>query len=197
MVMTNCGENIKSHRVKLNLTQKELADKPGFEYLENSIDMNGPVEGHISTHEEIFMIRRMLTYKKYSPTVHFVYSPCDYAIRSVVQFRRGTTPDKFHLLSKDEIKSGGESVGIIIQGKRFKTRYYGNYLDTTKLNETATILQVSGSSYAAFCYMMNHPKEGMTLPEDVDELEILETAKKYLGGYSSFETKKLNMKLGK
>lgn len=53
---------------------------PGFEYPEVSITPNGVCKGHVSTHEEIFTIRRLFTYGKYMPTVHFLYSPSEYAI---------------------------------------------------------------------------------------------------------------------
>lgn len=100
-------------------------------------------------------------------------------------------------MTKDEIVSGGESVGIVIQGKRFKTRCYGNRLDTSELDETATILQVSASAYSAFEYMMKHPDDGIVLPEDVDENEVLETARRYLKEYVTFPCDKVKITLGK
>lgn len=169
---------------------------PGFKCKAKTMSPKGEVEGHISTHEEIFMIRRLFTYQNYKPTVHFFYSPCDYAIKSIAQFDKEPAK-KFHLITKKEIVSGGESVGIIIQGKRFKTRYYGNQLNTIDLNESATILQVSASSYAAFKYMLNHQEEGIVFPEDVDENEVLDTAKKYLKSYVTLKCKKIKMNLGK
>lgn len=34
------------------------------------------------------------------------------------------TPTKFHIIKKYETIKGGESAGIILQGLRFKTRYF-------------------------------------------------------------------------
>lgn len=170
--------------------------KPGFEYMEASFCPQGRMEGHISTHEEIFTIRRLFSYGSYMPTVHFLYFPCDYAIRSVVQFRKSPAT-RFHLITKDEIVDGGESVGILMQGKRFKSRYFGNYLKTSYLDESATIAQVAASSYAAFIYMLKHPTEGITMPEDVNEFEVLETTKQYLKEYQSFECERVKIILGR
>lgn len=170
--------------------------KPGFEYKSGTFSPQGFIDGHISTHEEVFTIRDLFKYKKYRPNVHFVYSPSKYAYNSIINFKY-SAPKKMHLITKDEIVSGGESVGIIIQGKRFKTRYFGNYLDTTLLKESATILQVSASSYAAFIYMLKHNKEGLLFPEDMDEDELLDSAKEYLKEYLSLECPKIKMTLGK
>ena len=168
----------------------------GFEYNDRSWSVQGKVVGHVSTHEEIFSIRKLLTYGKYKPSVHFLYSPCKYAVESIKQFKN-KEPSDYKLITKDEIISGGESVGVLIQGKRFKTRYFGNYLDTTKEKESATILQVSASAFAAFQYMMKHPNEGMLFPEDLNDKEVIELARPYLKEYTTFETPKVLMNLCK
>ena len=168
----------------------------GFEYEEKTYSPQGNVFGHISTHEEVFTIRKYLTYKDYKPTVHFVYSPCEYAAKSVQLFK-WEEPTNFHLLTKDEIHDGGESVGVIIQGKHFKTRYFGNYLDYKDTDEVPTILQVSASAFSAFKYILMHPNEGLLLPEDLDEEEMLRFAKDYLKDYISVQIPKVKMNLGK
>lgn len=165
----------------------------GYKYKVTTFSAQGNVTGHISTHEEIFTIKDLFTYKKYKPNVHFVYSPCEYAIKSVKEKNIKSN----YLIEKKDIINGGESVGVIIQGKRFHTYYFGNFLDTTKINETATILQVSSSTYAGFIYMMHHPKDGLLFPEDVNEDEILSIAKPYLKEYTSTRCKKQKMTLGK
>lgn len=71
--------------------------KAGFEYKKDTISPQGVVHGHISTHEEIFSIRDMLTYKHYSPTAHFVYSPCEYAKKSLENINYNN-PTKFHII---------------------------------------------------------------------------------------------------
>lgn len=168
---------------------------PGFTYRDFSVSPQGEFKGHISTHEEIYSIRHYLSCGRYRPSVHFLYSPCDYAYRSVSKFVE-VEPEKFHLITKEEITSGGESVGIILQGRRFKTRYFGNYLETANEKECATILQVSASAFSAFQYMIKHPDLGLCFPEDLDEEEMLEFASNYLHKYDTFVTKKIPMTLG-
>ena len=168
----------------------------GYEYEDVSYSPQGMFKGHICTHEEIFTIRRYLTYGRYKPTVHFLYSPCKYATDSIINFKNRKIDQK-HLITKEEIIGGGESVGIIVQGKNFTTRYYGNYLNSNEIKESATILQVSASSYAAFVYMQKHPNEGMLFPDEMNENELLKTAKIYLKDYISVECPKIKMTLGK
>ncbi len=166
-----------------------------FDCPEETFSPQGFVTGHITTHEEIYTIRRYFTYGRYKPSVYFVYSPCDYSMRSI-ETNEDINLLKDHLINKKEIISGGESVGIIIQGKRFKTRYYGNYLKTNDLDESATIIQVSAGAFSAFKYMMNHPNEGMLFPEELDEKEVLGYAEKYLKSYISIECPTIKMNMG-
>ncbi len=169
---------------------------PSFMYKEKTYSPQGDVVGNITTHEEIFTIRKYLTYKDYRPTIYFVYSPCELASQSIeLNIENGI--DKFSLINKSNIIKGGESVGIIIQGEKFKTRYFGNYIDNKDTEEVPTIIQVSASAFAAFKYMHNHPNEGMLLPENLDEEEILDTAKVYLKEYINIELQKIEMNIGK
>ncbi len=111
------------------------------------------------------------------PIMHFLYSPCKYVLKSVKRFSKAI-PTNLCLIKK-KVSAGGESVGIIIQGKRFKTRYYGNYLNDD-IDEVVTVFQVGASAYAAFEYIRNHPNLGMLFPEELDEKETLSVAGRYL-----------------
>lgn len=158
----------------------------GLDYLVKACSPQGETVGHLSAHEEVFPIRQLFSYKDYKPTVCFIYSPCELADESIRRFRNNL-PEKHCLVARENIVEGGESVGIVIQGKKFKPRYYGNLLETNQIGESATILQVSASAYAAFVYMLKHNRDGLIFPEDVDENEILSTAKVYLKEYISDE----------
>ena len=155
-------------------------DGMSFDYPRTVFSPQGFVEGRIVTHEEVFSIRDFLTYGEYRPTVMFIYSPCDYAEKSIVRSKY-YEPERFRLLSGKDISSGGESVGVILSGDHFQTRYYGNYLCTERENETATILQVSASLYAAYRYVKHHPNEGLMFPEDLNHIEILNMVRSFLG----------------
>lgn len=154
----------------------------GIDCRETVYSPQGEVEGSLITHEEVFSISKLFTSGRYKPTVYFVYSPCHIAEKSV-QDNRENSNASYKLLERKDLVQGGESVGIILQGKSFKTAYFGNHLDSSSIDETPTVLQVSASTYAAYRYICNHPNEGVLFPEDVDADEVLETASKYLGEY--------------
>lgn len=154
----------------------------GIDCRETAFSPQGEVEGALITHEEVFSISKLFTSGRYKPTVYFVYSPCHIAEKSV-QDNRENLNASYKLLERKDLVQGGESVGIILQGRNFKTSYYGNYLDCSSTDETPTVLQVSASAFAAYKYIYNHPNEGVLFPEDVEADEVLETASKYLGVY--------------
>ena len=151
----------------------------------------GIMEGNLTVHEEIYPIRDFLRFREYAPTVYFVYCPCEYARRSHALFPN-ELPKKIHLLRKEEIVSGGESVGMILYGEHFHPRYFGCYLLTENAKETATAVQVSASLFAAVQYMQNHPDSGLLFPEDLDHREVLKSASRYLGTYISKEIQPLD-----
>lgn len=146
----------------------------------------GEVNGVLSTHEEIFSMSDYLKCNRYKPTAYFVYSPSEQALRSVLN-AISVENVKYHLLTREEYLHGGESVGIILQGKHFKTRYFGNYLESTNLPETATVLQVSASAFAAYRFMRENPAQGLLFPEELPHKQILSCAKNYLKEYISTE----------
>jgi homospermidine synthase len=170
--------------------------KPGVNCLETVYSPQGMTKGFLLTHEEVFTIARLLKAFRYRPTVFFIYSPCDVARKSV-SCTASEEQVGFELLTNDMCVSGGESVGVIIQGNRFQTRYFGNYLNSEGLPETATVLQVSASALAAFQYMRKHPYEGLLFPEDVECDEVFEYVTSNIGGFISTPCPKVIPKLGK
>lgn len=162
--------------------------KSGITYKETTNYSKGEIETSIICHEEIFSIRRYLSLDNYSPTVIFLYRPCEYALRSLEENLITRAPNNY-LIKKDDIVCGGEEVGIIIQGKRFKTHYFANYVDNKDTDSVSTIYQVAVGAYCAFKYMQNHPNNGMLFPEELDSDEVMNIAKKYL---KTFIFKKIN-----
>lgn len=157
----------------------------------------GITTGLLTSHEELFTINDMLSSKEYRVTTAFAYSSCKLAKESLGRNRNLKAPG-YKLLTRDKLISGGESVGMIVQGKNFTPRYFGNYVDSMKLkDETATVYQVSSSTLAALCYVRSHPLEGFLFPEEVDADEILERASVFLGEYVSCECPRVELKLGR
>ena len=188
------------------LVYKELSDcdysdlyvsltQAGMDYREHVFSPQGEVEGFLTTHEEIFSMCHLLQDHRYKPTTYFVYSPSKIAEASAARCRANDII-KCQIMNRDEIIAGGESVGIIVQGERFHSRYFGNYLDNTDLHETATVRQVSASAYAAFRYMLQNTEEGVLMPEDLPHKDLLATAKKYLKEYISVPCKDVKPNLG-
>ena len=173
------GENT----LVLNVKARDV--KKGISFKGNNFD------GFLVSHEEIFSLYDYFSVFDnnmkliYAPNVYFLYKPCNLASSSL---EKEIDELKYKIIQRGNITSGGESVGVIISGDNFKTRYVGNYLnikDTTI--ENPTILQVSAGVLSALKYILNNPNEGLLLPENLDTKEILEYALSYLKSIESFE----------
>ncbi|MDE6743909.1 MAG: saccharopine dehydrogenase NADP-binding domain-containing protein [Lachnospiraceae bacterium] len=169
--------------------------KTGITCREDIYSPQGKVNGFLSTHEEIFSMGDYLRVNKYKPTVYFVYSPCELAEKTALACMN-INEANYQILNQSDYLSGGESIGVILQGKRFKTRYFGNYLSGEGLAETATVLQVSASAYAAYKYMLEHPDNGLMFPEDLPHRDLLNTARRYLKEYIDVECPSISPQYG-
>jgi homospermidine synthase len=153
---------------------------------------SGPIVGMVIRHGEAFGISDRLTVWEgdkavYRPTVHYVYCPCDAAIASLHELRmRQYELQTDQRIMSDEIVHGWDELGVLLMGHDFNGWWTGTVLDIDKArqlvpHQNATTVQVAISVIAAVRYMVNHPNEGFCLPDDIDEREILEIAKPYLG----------------
>lgn len=167
---------------------------PAQSYKETTYNSHGEFTGSVIPHEEAFSIRRWFTYKEYSPTVFFIYKASDLACKSIENNLK-VKPANSVLLTRENIISGGEEVGILIQGKRFNTHFFGNYIDCNKTPYSPTILQVAAGAYAAYKYIQNNPNEGMLFPEKLNEDYILQIALPILKQFDSVDVPKVNIKI--
>ena len=171
------------------------------ECIDQSYSPWGSFNGCIVPHEEIYSIADFLSVYKdnkleYKPSVYFVYKPSDIALNSLIEAHKCNFENfTEHMIQPEDIAEGGEAVGIVIDGKNFTTRYFGNKLVAPIENETPTILQVSASAYSAFRYMLDNPNKGFLFPEEVDDEKVIEYAKVCLNEYDSFECPKLERPL--
>lgn len=174
----------------------------------------GKFEGFIVPHEETITIAKSLEVKSneniiYRPTVLFIYSPCDFAIKYLEKARinnytninkteniddvvvRGFKyPKKYEILYKENIKSGTEYVGVLLLGSNFKPVWIGNrikkkFLYKNKKNsfwQTPTITPVSMSALSAMCWMIkNKDRGGIYFPDDIKEYnEIINFVERYI-----------------
>ena len=156
----------------------------------------GEIEGMVVRHGEAFGISDRLTVwdgKKavYRPTVHYVYMPCHEALSSLVELkaRRYELQPKLRIMS-DEIVSGKDILGALLMGHVFNSWWTGTSLSIEKTREiikgqNATTLQVAAGVISAVRYMIENPKKGICLPDDLPHDFVLKIAKPYLGDFIS------------
>jgi homospermidine synthase len=152
----------------------------------------GEIEGMIVRHGEAFGISDRLTVwdgKKavYRPTVHYVYMPCHEALSSLVELkaRRYVIQPKLRIMT-DEITSGKDILGAFLMGHAFNSWWTGSSLsieETRKIapGQNATTLQVAAGIISAVRWMIENPKKGICLPDDLPHDFVLNIAKPYLG----------------
>ncbi len=160
------NENI-DYQDKCNM----IDNKNGFlEFKDIAIDKvgktyypNGFFEGFLVPHEETITIAKSLEVKQYDaityrPTVIFLYSPCDAAVKYLKTARvnnylnndpskpqdvnnpNGTSiirgfkyPDKAEIVYKENIKFGTEYVGVLLLGSKFDPVWVGNRIEKSFL----------------------------------------------------------------
>lgn len=152
--------------------------------------------GFIVRHGEAFTISDRLTVWDgdrpiYRPTVHYAYCPCDAAIASLHELR-GVDYElqpKIRIMS-DEITSGSDMLGALLMGHAYKSWWTGSDLsieESRRLlpHQNATTMQVAISAVAAVCWMIENPRRGVLVPDDLPHEQILGLARPYLGRFLS------------
>ena len=184
----------------------------------------GKFEAFLVPHEETITIAQSLEVKDvkgnviYRPTVMFLYSPCEYAVKYLKSAKinnNGETdeknqvikgfkyPKKTEIIYKENIKNGTEYVGVLLLGSKFEPVWVGNRIKKrflyknkkTSFWQTPTITPVSMSALSAFCWMIkNKEKGGIYFPDDINDYkEIINLAEKYISKtiYKTFSKEKL------
>ena len=164
----------------------------------------GYFEGFLVPHEETVSIAKFLEVKKdnkvvYRPTVVFLYSPCDFAVKYLkkakvnnylhpdinkpqdnnISIIRGFKyPQNAEIIYKENIRRGTEYVGVLLLGSKFDPVWVGNrikmgflYKDKkSSFWQTPTITPVAMSALSAVCWMIrNKDKGGIYFPDDIDD----------------------------
>lgn len=157
----------------------------------------GEIEGMIIRHGEAFGISDRLTVWRfgksiYRPTVHYVYMPCHEALSSLAELRarRYKMQPKMRILQDEEIISGKDILGALLMGHVFGSWWTGTSLSIEKTRELApgrnpTTLQVAAGIIGAVRWMIENPKKGLCLPDDLPHDYVLKIAKPYLGDFIS------------
>jgi homospermidine synthase len=154
------------------------------------------IVGMVVRHGEAFSITEKLTVHDggqtiYRPTVHYAYCPCDCAIASLHELRG----NDYRLQSRirimtDEITSGADILGALIMGHPYLSWWCGSDLtidESRRLvpHQNATTMQVAISVVAACLWMLDNPRRGVCVPDDLPHDFVLGVSKPYLGTFIS------------
>jgi homospermidine synthase len=167
--------------------------RPGMETWVRSWVPTGEIRGMIIRHGEALTINDHLTVwgddgnPVYRPTVHYAYCPSDVAVSSVLELRmRNWQMQSHQRILNDEITGGSDELGVLLMGHPFRSWWTGSLLSIEEAraivgHQNATTLQVAGSIIAAVTWMIEHPNEGVCVPDDLPWREVLKVASPYLG----------------
>ena len=150
------------------------------------------IHGMVVRHGEAFTISDALTVWKdgkaiYRPTMHYAYCPCDNAIVSLQELRGCDYELQPNLrIMKDEITSGADILGALLMGHPYKSWWTGSNLsieESRRLvpHQSATTMQVAISVVAASMWMVQNPRKGVCVPDDLPHDYVLKIADPYLG----------------
>jgi len=154
------------------------------------------IVGMVIRHGEAFGISDRLTVWRngkavYRPTVHYAYFTCHETISSLHELRcRGYQMQPKVRIMGDEITKGEDILGALVMGHKYNSWWTGSVLgidEARKLapGENATTLQVAAGVVSAVCWMLENPRMGVCLPDDLPHDYILKVAKPYLGNVVS------------
>jgi homospermidine synthase len=152
--------------------------------------------GMVVRHGEAFTISDKLTVCEegkpvYRPTVHYAYCPCDCAIASLNELRGyDYRLVENQRIMNDEVIGGSDILGALIMGHAYNSWWTGSDLsieESRKLvpHQTATTMQVAIGVVSACMWMIENPKKGVCIPDDLPHDYVLKIAKPYLGKFIS------------
>ena len=128
----------------------------------------------------------------YRPTVHYAYMPCDATCASLHELRGrnyGLQP-RLRIMNDSEIISGSDILGALLMGHPYQAWWTGSILTIEEAKrlapgQNATTIQVALGVVSAVMWMIEHPREGFCLPDDLPHEYILKIARPYLGEFYS------------
>jgi homospermidine synthase len=152
--------------------------------------------GMVVRHGEAFTISDKLTVCEegkpvYRPTVHYAYCPCDCAIASLNELRGyDYRLVENQRIMNDEVIGGSDILGALIMGHAYNSWWTGSDLsieESRKLvpHQNATTMQVAIGVVSACMWMIENPKKGVCIPDDLPHDYVLKIAKPYLGKFIS------------
>ena len=148
--------------------------------------------GLVVTHNEALSISEYYTVREgdravYRPTCHYAYHPCNDAILSLHEMNgAGQVPEARHILTADEIVSGGDDLGVFLYGHAKGALWYGSRLSIEEARanapyQNATGMQVTSAVLAAMVWVAENPYAGFVEADEMDHARCLEVQRPYLG----------------
>jgi homospermidine synthase len=154
--------------------------------------LEGPYIGFLITHGESISIPDYFTLRngtdvRYRPTCHYAYHPCDDAVLSLHEFAgKNWQLQAQKRLMMDEIIAGVDELGVLLMGPARGVYWYGSRLTIDEARRmapynNATSLQVTASVMAGVVWAIEHPRQGVVEPDEMDFSHILDICCPYLG----------------
>jgi homospermidine synthase len=148
--------------------------------------------GLIVTHNEALSISDYYTVWQegqavFRPTCHYAYHPCNDAILSLHEVNgSGQLPERQHILTADEIVSGGDDLGVFLYGHAKGAMWYGSRLSMAEARalapyQNATGMQVTSAVLAAMVWVAENPNRGFVEADEMDHVRCLAVQRPYLG----------------
>ncbi len=178
--------------------------QPGIRtFVHSWVPAGGPIIGMVVRHAESFTISDYLTVWEdtiegrlpvYRPTVHYAYMPCDNAILSLYELtmRNFQLQPRLRIMS-DEITSGVDELGVLVMGHGLTGWWTGSQLDIHEARrhvqgQNATTLQVAAAVLGGLVFMIDNPRRGILVPDELPYKDVLAVANPYLGPCPSVQT---------
>jgi homospermidine synthase len=148
-------------------------------------------------HGEAFGISECLTVREdgrvvYRPTVNYAYLPCDATIASLheLRCRNYDIQSSLRIMDDSEIVSGADILGALLMGHPYGAWWTGSILSIEEARkcapgQNATTVQVAIGLVSAVKWMIDNPRAGFCLPDDLPHEYILSVARPYLGEFRS------------
>ena len=165
-------------------------------FVNSWVPPNHRIVGMVVRHGEAFSITEKLTVWEdgktiYRPTVHYAYFPCDTAIASLHELRGNDYQLQSRIrIMTDEIISGADILGALVMGHPYQSWWCGSDLSIAESrrlvpHQNATTMQVAISVVAACLWMLDNPRRGVCVPDDLPHDFVLKISKPYLGDFIS------------
>ncbi len=157
---------------------------------------NEEIVGMVIRHGEAFGISDRWTVwdngkAVYRPTVHYAYMTCHETLSSLHELRcRNYEMQPRVRIMHDDVVCGADILGALLMGHAYNSWWTGSILTIAESRslvpgQNATTIQVAMGVVSAVMWMMENPKKGLCLPDDLPHDFVLKIAKPYLGAFVS------------